>query len=326
MGSSKMLILSAILACLILLAPLAGPARSDEIRWHTNYDAAVKEARETNRPIFFDVYKEACPPCHYLDTVVYRDPAVAKFINDNYVAVKLNGELQTVRIRNNEVIARFPTLLFITPDQRILDTNVGALDAAPFLELAKKMFASHLALNSRPKVGSTPFQAGVRVGPSTSAAWTTVFGGQQIVPPSDGSFSFQPLTLREQRTLRAREILFQAEENYRKQQWLTCIDLSRSLIVYFPELPESSAARQLEQSIGPDRLERLGKDLTEKLGQVYWELAQEKIRQNQLSEAAPYMEKIIQLCPGTPHVPAAQEFLRSVTQAANEQEAAQFRP
>ena len=104
-----------------------------------------------------------------------------------------------------------------------------------------------------------------------------------------------------------------AVASYHKQQWLACLDQSRTLIVFYPDLPESSGARQLEQAIGTDRLERLSKELLENLGQVYWELAQDKLRQNEISQATSFMEKIVQSCPGTRYFPAAQDIFAMPT-------------
>ena len=45
--------------------------------------------------------------------------------------------------------------------------------------------------------------------------------------------------------MRAREILVQAVDSYRKQQWLPCLEQTRVLIAFYPDLPESVDARQL---------------------------------------------------------------------------------
>ena len=290
--------------------------------------AALKEAGEKNRPILFDIYKVPCPPCSYLDNVVYRDPAVIKFINDNYIALKINGEVESVRIRENELIQRFPTLLYMTAGGQILETQIGALEAPALVEQAKKALTALAALQptqpAQPKSKPTPFLARVRTGPT--AARPNVWSVSQYFPPSGPGFSYQALNGREERVARARDLLAQAEDNYRKQQWLACLDQSRSLITFYPDLPESTQARQLEQSIGAERLERLGKDLLENLGQIYWELAQDRIRQNQVTQATHYMEKIVQTCPGTRYAPAAQDFLRTANRVAGEQHATHFRP
>ena len=56
MGSSKQLILFGFLAYLVLLTPISGMARCDEIRWFTDYPTAVR-AKQKNRLILLDVYR-----------------------------------------------------------------------------------------------------------------------------------------------------------------------------------------------------------------------------------------------------------------------------
>ena len=52
-----------------------------------------------------------------MDEIVYRDPAVIKFIVD-YIALKVNGETENVVIRNGEKDAAAPTMLLLTADQQ----------------------------------------------------------------------------------------------------------------------------------------------------------------------------------------------------------------
>jgi Thioredoxin-like len=323
MGPCKQFLLAGILANLAMLLPLPASARGDEIRWLTDEAAAWKEAAEKRRPVLLDVYKVPCPPCNYLDTVVYRDPAVIKIINDNFIALKINGEINQVRINDGSPIGRFPTLMYLSPDKQLLETQVGALDSAPLLEQAKRVLSAmpgpapqksgtQPALRDEiptQEVRGTPFQLGVWIGPGTVrlGVWS-----RHVTPPTGHDFSVQPLNAHDARKMQARETLGQAVDSYRKQQWLTCLDLSRSITALYPDLAESSEARQLEQSIGMERIEKLEKELMENLGQVYWELGQAKLRHNGTAQAAAYMEKIVQSCPGTRHFQAAQEFLRNL--------------
>ena len=82
-------------------------------------------------------------------------------------------------------------------------------------------------------------------------------------------------------------------------------------MLLYSDVQESLEARSLSLRIksNPDLLERLGRDLTENLAEVYWELAQTKLRQNQATQAVPFLEKIVQTCPGTRFAPAAQDYL-----------------
>ena len=265
----------------------------------------MREAAEKSRPILLDVYKVPCPPCRYLDEVVYRDPAVVNFINDHFIALKINGEINEVRIRDNPKIARYPTLVFLTADQQILEIREGRMDVEPFLELSKKTLAalprqedSHAV--ARSGTDGPDERSGRPLGDKQSH-----ISAQQCHLLIS---AFRPA----RRTISAHPRDFGPGRGSVSQRAMAYfLDQSRSLVVFYPDLPESSEGRQLEQMIGPERLERFEKELVDNLGQVYWELAQAKLRQNQFSQATIYMEKIVRSCPGTRYVPAAQEFLRN---------------
>jgi thioredoxin-related protein len=77
------------LAC--LLAPAALMAQSPKINWLTIQEAE-KLNREHPRKIMVDVYTDWCGWCKRMDSVTFSHPVIARYINDNFYAVKLNAE------------------------------------------------------------------------------------------------------------------------------------------------------------------------------------------------------------------------------------------
>ena len=81
---------------LILLAALAllpGSliAQSERVRWIT-IEEAEKLNREDPKKIMVDVYTDWCGWCKKMDAETFNHPVIAKYINENYYAVKLNAE------------------------------------------------------------------------------------------------------------------------------------------------------------------------------------------------------------------------------------------
>ncbi len=64
---------------------------SQEIKWMT-FNEAIAAQKKNPKPIFMDVYTDWCGPCKALDKNTFHDAAVVSFINENYYAVKFNGE------------------------------------------------------------------------------------------------------------------------------------------------------------------------------------------------------------------------------------------
>lgn len=257
-------------------AQSAQPAKA--IQWRTDFAAATRESVEKNRPIFLDVYMDPCLNCTKLDTITYADPAFVNLINGRFIPVKIDGQINVVEVQGQRV-NRFPALYFMGVDGSVLAQHEGFTDAGSLQQVAQ------LALGKlAPRRDVVAFQAEAKVGPNARNREQIWKGPRNYWLTSN--FSAPPFNAQEERILRAREILVQAVDCYRRQQWLTCLEQTRILIVYYPDLPESVDARQLASAINTDVLEKLGKDLTENLSQVYWELAQQKLRAGQTSQAS----------------------------------------
>jgi thioredoxin-related protein len=53
---------------------------------------ALEEAAKKPKKILIDVYTNWCPPCKMLNQRTFGNPDIAKYINENYYAVKFNAE------------------------------------------------------------------------------------------------------------------------------------------------------------------------------------------------------------------------------------------
>src|SRR5205807_6612942 len=81
----------------------------------------------------------------------------------------------------------------------------------------------------------------VRVFPGTQAA---AEGGQMLT-----TLANRPENKNQHRTRRARELLAQAREDYRTQQYLCCLDRCEVLASTYADLPEGTEAMQLASEI-----------------------------------------------------------------------------
>ena len=53
----------------------------------------LEKAKKENKKFFIDVYATWCGPCKYLDKSVFTDQDLGDFMNENFVCLKLDGEL-----------------------------------------------------------------------------------------------------------------------------------------------------------------------------------------------------------------------------------------
>ena len=95
------------------------PAKDDLVRW-TSLREGVQRAAQTGKPILLDFTADWCQPCHMLDEEVFRNPAIAREINERFIAIRVvdrkreegrnppdvAGLQQRFRVRG------FPTVIF----------------------------------------------------------------------------------------------------------------------------------------------------------------------------------------------------------------------
>ena len=111
----------------------------------------------------------------------------------------------------------------------------------------------------------------------------------------------------QQRTKRARELLAQAKEDFRTQQYLCCLDRCEMLAAGFADLPEGTEAIQLASQIknNPEWLLKAADNLSDRLGMLYLAMAETWLRKGQPDQAVQYLEKVVQAFPGSRQADAA---------------------
>jgi thioredoxin-related protein len=67
------------------------PVEKVNVQWLT-LEQALEKSKTEKRKIFVDVYTDWCGWCKHMDSTTFVTPAVARYLNDHYYAVKLNAE------------------------------------------------------------------------------------------------------------------------------------------------------------------------------------------------------------------------------------------
>lgn len=84
------------LAALLPLAALkafgrpVSPETGAALPWHTTLDAALAQAKETGRPVFFNCFVDWSGACVLMDSVVLRDAGLSAWIQDNFVPLRID--------------------------------------------------------------------------------------------------------------------------------------------------------------------------------------------------------------------------------------------
>ena len=135
-----------------------------EVEWHS-FDDGVEAAQTQGKHIMVDVYTDWCGWCKKLEKETYADYAVREVLSESYVSVKLKGDsgkklkvkgqpsqygsqtlLQFVATEEAGIseqgltrgvlkITGYPTILFLSPDGRMITKLPGFHDAKSFVNI-----------------------------------------------------------------------------------------------------------------------------------------------------------------------------------------------
>jgi uncharacterized protein YyaL (SSP411 family) len=96
------------------------------VDWYPWGALAFQRARDLNRPILLDVGAVWCPWCGLMDLDTYTNAAAADYINQNFIAVKVDFDASpklVAQLQRAQAILNLPAGLpltsFITPDGKL---------------------------------------------------------------------------------------------------------------------------------------------------------------------------------------------------------------
>jgi thioredoxin-related protein len=117
-------------------------SKTATVNWRTEYDQALEQAADEQKPVLLFFYKDGCRGCAKMEAVTFPDLNVAHLLNEHFVSTKLD------LLEQGRLAHKYHAIW--TPNFRILDTegdtiyqNVGWLppsEFAPLLLLARGHF------------------------------------------------------------------------------------------------------------------------------------------------------------------------------------------
>src|SRR6201987_1914999 len=100
-------------------------ARHQPVAWHEGGEEAFERAKAEDKPVLLDIGAVWCHWCHVMDRESYEDPALAKIVNEHFVAIKVDrDERPDVDARYQAAVSAisgqggWPLTAFLLPDGR----------------------------------------------------------------------------------------------------------------------------------------------------------------------------------------------------------------
>ena len=128
-------------------ASLNEGTNADEIQWVT-LDELQELNKKEPRKVFIDIYATWCGPCKLMDKKTFTDPDIVQYVNENYYAVKLNGEgkkkvnlfgktMTEAELAYAFQIRGYPSTVFMTEELQPYQPVAGYIPAKEFLSMLK---------------------------------------------------------------------------------------------------------------------------------------------------------------------------------------------
>lgn len=137
--------LSGAVAALYLMLTLTAAQAAEKIVWAKSLDAAMVEAKKSNKLVMVDFYTDWCHWCKVLDEKTYSDARVGKAATQ-VVAVKVNAEKEGADAAKKYRVQGYPTILFLAPDGSVAGQIGGYAAPEPFLADMNKFVMAYKEL------------------------------------------------------------------------------------------------------------------------------------------------------------------------------------
>ena len=96
------------------------------VNWYPWAEQAFEEAKEKNRPILLSIGYSTCHWCHVMEEESFEDLEIARYINENYIAIKVDREerpdIDSVYMSAVQMITGrggWPMTIWLTPQKQI---------------------------------------------------------------------------------------------------------------------------------------------------------------------------------------------------------------
>ncbi len=96
---------------------------NDPVKWQDWKPAVIKRARKQNKLVYLSIGYFSCHWCHVMQRESYQNPEIAKFLNENFIPVKVDRELEPALdarliefAEQTQGVAGWPLNVFLTPE------------------------------------------------------------------------------------------------------------------------------------------------------------------------------------------------------------------
>ncbi|MDD4976470.1 MAG: thioredoxin domain-containing protein [Bacteriovorax sp.] len=102
----------------------------------------LEKAKQTNKPIFVDVYTSWCGPCKKMSKDIFPLAEVGKEFNANFICYQIDAEKgEGIKVAKKYEVMSYPTYLFVKADGLLFSRSGGSMNAEKFIAVSKRAIA-----------------------------------------------------------------------------------------------------------------------------------------------------------------------------------------
>ncbi|MBC2716790.1 MAG: DUF255 domain-containing protein [Desulfobacteraceae bacterium] len=119
----------------LMISSAASVAEKKEIQWQS-YETGIKMIQDQNKKGFLHFYTDWCTYCKIMNNQTFSDSKIIEYLNNNFVAIRVNAEKQK-NVAKKYGVNRFPNTWFIAEDSSSLSSQPGFIPPEMLLDMLK---------------------------------------------------------------------------------------------------------------------------------------------------------------------------------------------
>ena len=173
------------LVAFALLTSLTQHVAANEIPWSTDIEGSLQQAASTGQPVLLEFTADWCMYCKRMEKTTFVDPRVVNFVNQNYVAVRIDADEHKQLVADLD-IKGLPAILVVSPTLQIIERIPGFQTPDALLTKLNKSSSA-----SRQQVAQNPAAKRPVQQPVTARPASVVVSAQARLPKQD--LEFEPI-------------------------------------------------------------------------------------------------------------------------------------
>lgn len=110
-------------------------AEKEKIQWQS-YDTGIKMIQDQKKKGFLHFYSDWCKYCKIMDNQTFTDSEIIKYLNKNFISIRVNAEKQR-NVAQKYGVRGLPNTWFISEDSTSLSSQPGFIQPDRLLTMLK---------------------------------------------------------------------------------------------------------------------------------------------------------------------------------------------